>query len=46
VSVQAVYDKLAGVEPETSAELVRHTARRLQPLILEMPGALPPLVPG
>lgn len=46
VSVQALYDKLARVEPETSAELVRHTAGRLRPVILEMKGELPPLVPG
>lgn len=46
VSVQAVYDKLAGVEPETSAELVRQTARRLQTVIRQMKGELPPLVPG
>jgi IS4 transposase len=46
VSVQALYDKLARVEPETSAELVRHTARRLEPVILQMKGELPPLVPG
>ena len=29
VSVQALYDKLKGIEPQTSAELVRHTAQRL-----------------
>ncbi len=46
VSVQAVYDKIAPVEPETAAALVRHTAQRLEPLITQMNGALPPLVPG
>jgi hypothetical protein len=46
VSVQAVYDKLARVEAETSAELVRHTASRLEPVIRQMRGELPPLVPG
>jgi IS4 transposase len=46
VSVQALYDKVAGVEPNTSAELVRHTARRLEPVIRQMKGELPPLVPG
>jgi len=46
VSVQALYDKLAGVELETSAALVRHTTRCLQPLIGQMKGELPPLVPG
>jgi len=46
VSVQALSDKLARVEPETSAELVRYTARRLEPVIRQMQGELPPLVPG
>lgn len=46
VSVQALYDKLARVEPEMSAELVRHTASRLEPVIRQMQGELPPLVPG
>jgi hypothetical protein len=46
VSVQALYDKVAGVEPQTSAALVRHTAMRLEPLIRQMKGELPPLVPG
>src|SRR5437868_8623929 len=46
VSVQSLYDKLAGIEPQTSSELVRHTARRLEPVIRQLKGALPPLVPG
>jgi Transposase DDE domain len=46
VSIQALYDKLARVEAATSAELVRHTARRLGPVVAQMRGALPPLVPG
>src|SRR5207237_6725816 len=33
VSVQSLYDKLARIEPQTAAELVRHTARRLEPVI-------------
>lgn len=33
VSVTAVYDKLAGVEPEVSAELVRDSARNLSAVI-------------
>src|SRR5438876_242049 len=32
VSIQSLYEKVAGVEPRTSAELVRHTATRLEPL--------------
>ncbi len=46
VSVQALYDKLKGIEPQTSAELVRHTAQRLGPLIRRMKGTSPALVPG
>lgn len=46
VSVQAVYDKLKGVELDVSAELVRASAARLAPLIAQMGGALPPLLPG
>lgn len=46
VSIQALYDKVAGVEPQTSAGLVRHTAVRLEAVIREMKGELPPLVPG
>ncbi len=36
VSVQSLYDKLKGIEPQSSAELVRHTAQRLGPLIRRM----------
>ena len=46
VSVQSLYDKLKGIEPQTSAELVRHTAQRLGPLIRRMKGTSPPLIPG
>jgi hypothetical protein len=46
VSVQALYDKLARVEPGTSAQLVRHTADRLAPVIRATGGELPALVPG
>jgi hypothetical protein len=46
VSVQALYDKLAGVETTTSAELVRQTAKRLGAVIVQMGGELSPLVPG
>jgi len=46
VSVQALYDKLARLEPETSAHLVRHTADRLAPVIRRMRGELPAPVPG
>lgn len=46
VSLTALYNKLQGIEAEVSAELVRHTARQLQPLIQEIGGALPEPVPG
>lgn len=46
VSVQSLYEKLAGIEPSTAAELVRHTARRLEPVIQHLSGALPAVVPG
>jgi hypothetical protein len=46
VSVQSLYDKLAGIEPATGSELVRHTARRLGPVIQELKGESPPPVPG
>ncbi len=46
VSVQSLYEKLARIEPETSAELVRHTSGRLQSVIGHLKGALPPFVSG
>ncbi len=46
VTVQAVYGKLKGVEVTTSAELVRHTAAAVGPLIEELGGTRPPLFPG
>ncbi len=42
VRVQAVYDKLKGVEVTTSAELVRDTAAAVAPLIDELGGTRPP----
>lgn len=46
VSVRALYDKLAHMEPGISEELVRHTAVALKPLLRQMEATLPPLVPG
>ena len=46
VSLRALYDKLAGVEPVTSAALVAHTARKLRPVIERLGGGLPPLLAG
>ena len=46
VSIRSVYAKLEHLEPGISSELVRHTARKLTPVIGEMKGALPPLLRG
>jgi hypothetical protein len=46
VSLRALYDKLAKVEPAVSAALVTHTASRLRPLIERLGGGLPPLLAG
>jgi len=46
VSLRALYDKLARVEPATSAALVRHTARKLKPVIERLGGGLSPLLAG
>jgi IS4 transposase len=46
VSVEAVYAKLGGVEPAVTAALVRASARRLRPVLAELGGGGPPLLPG
>lgn len=46
VSVTAVYDKLAGLEPEVSAALVRASAQHLAPVIGCLDGPAPALLPG
>jgi hypothetical protein len=46
VSLTSVYNKLAGIEDSVSAELVRHTARRLRPLVSFLGGCLPEPIPG
>jgi IS4 transposase len=46
VSIQAVYDKLKGIEPRTSREFVRFTAREARVLIDEMEVDRAPLLPG
>ena len=46
VRVQAVYDKLKGIERTTSAELVRHTAEAVSPIIRELGGTHAPIFPG
>ena len=46
VSLRAVYDKLERLEPGLSAELVRHTARTLRPVIAAMGGERAAWLPG
>jgi IS4 transposase len=46
VSLRAVYDKIDRTEPGLSAELVRHTARTLGPVITAMGGGRPAWLPG
>jgi hypothetical protein len=46
VSLSDVYAKLQGVEPQVCRELVRHTAEQLAPIIDELGGARPELLPG
>jgi len=50
VSIQAVYDKLQGVEPAVAAELVRYTAREGQAIMMALEAARPggprPAVPA
>jgi hypothetical protein len=42
VSLTAVYNKLHVIEPALAAELVRHTASRLQPVLYHLGGTLSP----
>jgi IS4 transposase len=46
VSVTSVYNKVDGIETETSASLVRYCADAVTPIIDKIGGALPPLLPG
>src|SRR5512144_1646434 len=46
VSIQAVYEKLRGVEPTAAAELVRYAARNGQAVITALAGASPAVLPG
>ncbi|HYQ91261.1 MAG TPA: transposase [Candidatus Competibacteraceae bacterium] len=46
VSIQAVYDKLRGMEPGVAAELVRYAARDGQAVIAALAGASPAVLPG
>lgn len=46
VSIVSVYNKLNGIEPETSAELVRYAAGHIAPIIKELGGTAPEPLPG
>lgn len=46
VSVKSLYNKLNGLEPEISANLVRYAARQAKPVIEKLGGAADPLLPG
>jgi hypothetical protein len=46
VSLTSVYNKLQGIEDSVSAELVRHTAARLRPVVEQLGGVLPEIIPG
>jgi len=46
VSVTSIYNKVNGIETETSASLVRYSADAVAPIIEKMGGTLPPLLPG
>ena len=46
VSVVSVYNKLKGIEVNTSAELVRYAARSVTPVIKELGGMHPSPLPG
>jgi IS4 transposase len=46
VSIQAVYDKLCGIEPSVSQAFVRHVSGRTTALVRSMRGERPALLPG
>lgn len=46
VSAKCVYDKLQGIEPAVSRELVRRTGREMELVIEALGGVFPPLLPG
>ena len=46
VSIQSVYNKLNGLEPPIVEALVRHGVSKAKPLIDELEGRLPALLPG
>jgi IS4 transposase len=46
VSLTSVYNKLAGIETNVSAELVRYSAGQLEPVLRQLRAGLPEPIPG
>ena len=46
VSITSVYNKLNGVEPGTSAQLVHYAVEQVEPIVRELGGTVNPLLPG
>src|SRR4051794_30007434 len=46
VTLKCFYEKLQGIELPVMRELVRDNARRLGPIVEDLQGSLPPLLPG
>jgi len=46
VSITSLYNKINGIEPHTSAELVRYAAREISPIIEDLAGTKESLLPG
>jgi hypothetical protein len=46
VSLSAVYEKLNGLEPQVTSSLVRHSAEKLEQVVVAMNGQIPSLLPG
>ena len=46
VSITSVYNKLNGIEPHTSAQLVRYAVEQAQPLVKKLGDKVPSPLPG
>lgn len=46
VSITSIYNKLNGIEPRTSAQLVHYAVEQVEPIIRKLGGTEPPLLPG
>jgi len=45
-SITSVYNKLNGIEPNISADLVRYAAEQVEPIIKALGGTVPSPLPG